>query len=79
MNTKLKFLDQKQKVGFCVRQGSENVKSRHSENASTLIIGTWNSALCNHFCQTVGRYSHFTAKLLLLEETILISICDVVV
>ena len=49
MNTKLKFHDQKQNIGFCVGQGSENVKRWHSENASAIIIGTWNSALCSHF------------------------------
>jgi len=54
MNTKLKFHDQKQKIGFCMRQGSENIKSWHSENASAVIIGTLNSALCSQFCAEGG-------------------------
>jgi len=54
MNTKLKFLDQKQNIGFRMRQGSENVKSWHSENASAVIVGTWNSALCSHFSAEGG-------------------------
>jgi hypothetical protein len=49
MNATLKFHDQKQNIGFCMRQGSENIEIRHSENAIAIIIGTWNSALCRHF------------------------------
>jgi hypothetical protein len=76
INSKLKFHDQKQNIGFCVWQGSENIKSWHSENVSAIVIGTWNSAVRSHFCAEVGRCSHFAARLLFLEEIILIGICD---
>jgi hypothetical protein len=54
MNSKLKFRDQKQNIGFCVWQGSENIKSWNSENASTIVIDTWNLAVCSQFCAEGG-------------------------